>query len=75
MRIWSLRTGKLAWSTINRNQSATRVGTLLVEKGDPTNPNGWWGETAAVYFPSAGCYAFFAQWKGGAWLIPYAAGR
>lgn len=49
---------------------------------DPRHPGtitgqdaGWSEFPSYLYVPAAGCYVLEAHWKGGGWMIPFAAGR
>lgn len=82
LRGWNLRTGAPIWLSFNGGP-ATRgaaigprqAGALaMMPNGQPVAMHGWRGFPSGIYISSAGCYVLFAQWRTGAWIVPFAAG-
>jgi hypothetical protein len=88
LRGWNLRSGAPIWFSFNGVGSGTatyategavigprqRGAQEVMPNGKPVNMHGWRGFPSAIYLRSAGCYVLFAQWRSGAWLVPFAAG-
>lgn len=80
VRGWNLRTGKPIVEQIKGYpDQPVRYATSVTLGPHPaaTEPGGWMdaGGSHGYFFPTAGCYVLFVQWKSGAMLLPFAAGR
>ena len=74
LRGWNLSTGKRVVFGLSDVAGNGTVGMLDPRSGGG-NPDGWGGFPSDEYFPSAGCYVLFAQWRTGSWIVPFAFGR
>jgi hypothetical protein len=77
---WNLATGKrVLFNFKGVADDNTPLEIKKVGKLDPrfggTGADGWASFISEEYFPSAGCYVFFAQWRTGSWVVPVAYGR
>jgi hypothetical protein len=74
LRGWNLATGRRVVFGLPDVSGHGKVGMLDPRAGG-SNPDGWGGFPSDEYFPSAGCYVLFAQWRTGSWIVPFAFGR
>ena len=78
VRGWNLSTGKKVWFDLENTTGANgEAGTPVhLDRARGTEEGtGWTQFPGAVYFPSSGCYVFFARWSRGGWLLPVSVGK
>lgn len=75
IRGWNIKNGKPIWFASNDSQGVVRRLVIDPQKAQNEEFEGWLFFPAEMYVPSAGCYAFYAQWKDGGWILPFSVGQ
>jgi len=77
---WNLQTGKPVHFGFGIGPSTQATITTVAHldarasRTQTHNTGSWEGFPSEEYFPSAGCYVLFAQWRTGSWIVPFAFG-
>lgn len=82
LRGWNLRTGQPIHFGFGGTEPAAPTPFVTVAHLDAQaaraithNSGAYEGFPSEEYFPSAGCYVLYAQWRTGSWIVPVAFGR